>query len=216
MKLTITRALVELKHINDKISRAISEGTFTGFSVGENEHQKYFKSTAKSTAISKAELESSIQGSFDAVNSLIARRQKLKAAIILSNAKTEVTLGGNLITVAEAIEQKAMIPVLSLYLARLRQDKASSTSQVEQSNMKLEDKIQELTLAAVGAEKGTKLDQGMLDAIAQSQNSRQISALVGATKSQKEIDKLVETLVQLQSELDFVLSESNAQTSIEV
>ena len=46
---------------------------------------------------------------FQSLNDLIKRRNQVKNAIVSSNAVTKVTVGGQTMTVAEAIEYKTII-----------------------------------------------------------------------------------------------------------
>ena len=96
-KMTIHKALAELKIIGDRINSSISTATF----IKANKH-----SNEKINGVSIEDFRKQIQGSWDKSNDLIKRRNAIKRAVVLSNATTKVKVGIEEFTVAEAIEMK--------------------------------------------------------------------------------------------------------------
>ena len=94
-KMTIHRALAELKTIDSRIEKAISETRFCRSNKHSNE-----KINGKSIDDYIAETKSA----YESINDLIRRRNAMKRAVVLSNAITNVTVGDEVMTVAEAIE----------------------------------------------------------------------------------------------------------------
>lgn len=95
--MTIHKALCELKTLNARIVRRISEGSF----CYSNKH-----SNAKINGEPIAKVCEDISARFQSCNDLIARRNAIKRAVILSNATTKVVIDGVEYTVAEAIDMK--------------------------------------------------------------------------------------------------------------
>lgn len=93
-EMTVTQALVELKTLNDRIEKAIAGATFIIAICPSTEPR------------SKDDYEKDITASFQKVNDLIIRRDAIKAALITSNATTNVVVGGQEMTVAVAIDRK--------------------------------------------------------------------------------------------------------------
>lgn len=211
--MSVTRALVELKTLGDRIDRAIGTGVYVGVQIGKDTKAKY--TNAGGAVLTQSDLTQKIQSSFDSVNDLIDRRQKIKSAVILSNAVTKVTFGGKEITVAEAIELKSTITFRHQYLSNLRMQFASATKSVTDKNVLLELKIDKLIETSYSSEK-TKVDAATVDAIAKPQRDQHEAVLFDPSKIESKIDEQVKLLEQLESEIDFVLSESNARTSIVV
>jgi hypothetical protein len=87
-EISITRALAELKLLDSRITKKISECEFVFFT------SKKYKSTMNSDA-----LVSGSKASYQSVMDLIERRKNLKSAIIISNALTKVKLNGEEMTV---------------------------------------------------------------------------------------------------------------------
>lgn len=96
-KMTVHKALAELKIIDDRINNAIVSGTY----VIANKH-----SNTKIHGMTIDDFKTSMKADFQKVSDLIARRNAIKRAVVASNAVTKVNVGDNEYTVAEAIEMK--------------------------------------------------------------------------------------------------------------
>lgn len=94
-KMTVHKALAELKTLDDRINSEITGSVF----VRANRHNN-MKIFGKSVEDFRADTTSSLQS----VMALIERRNAMKRAVVLSNAVTKVEIGGVEYTVAEAIE----------------------------------------------------------------------------------------------------------------
>lgn len=208
--MSVTRALAELKRLEDRIGNAIREGQFVGVVVGKGTFARAAGSQPNVDAVS-----SKIQASFDKVESLISLRQRIKSAIILSNAKTLVTIGGKQMTVAEAIEYKSFIATKVQFLNQLRTSFGVASNAVAKLNSELDAIINRNLETVYGNEKG-KADVAMVEAISKPQREQKEASLLDPQDIARKIDKLSEEISVVQSEIDFVLSESNARTDIEV
>lgn len=96
-KMTVHKALAELKIIDDRINNAIVSGTY----VIANKH-----SNTKIHGMTIDDFKTSMKSDFQKVSDLIARRNAIKRAVVASNAVTKVKVGDVEYTVAEAIEMK--------------------------------------------------------------------------------------------------------------
>lgn len=208
--MSVTRALVELKRLNERITTAIQSGKFVSRTIGKETYKK-----VAGTVDTVAETTRRIQASFDTVDALILNREKIKSAIVMSNATTKVTILKREVTVAEAIELKSTIGFRELYLQCLRQQLVNETTLVEKSNVLMETAIEVSLNTVYSSEKG-KVDADTLKMISDPQKNQKESALLDPAKIQDRIDKLTSEISDLTSELDFTLSESNAKTLITV
>ena len=208
--ISITRALVELKQAQDRISSAVSEGKFVGIQIGLNAQAKVLNSHVALPAFT-----SSIQGSFDKVDALIKNRAELKSAIVKSNAVTFVEVLGQRMTVAEAIELKSTAGYRQQYLNTLRHQLATAKAVVDRDNNTLDEAIEKLLTSVLGTDKG-KTDPEAYNNIANPQKQAKVRTLIDPAKIEERIEKLQSEIQALNGELDFVLSESNARTTIEV
>ena len=95
--MTIHEALSELKVLDKRIKKEISEAKFADF----NQH-----CNTKINGVAISDYKAAIQAKFMKITDLIKRRTAIKKAITNSNATTIVTIGDVSMTVAEAIEYK--------------------------------------------------------------------------------------------------------------
>ena len=113
-KMTVHKALCELKTLDARIQKSIQQGTF----VFANKH-----SNNKVAGVSINTYSEEIRAAYQSAKDLIARRDAIKRAVTLSNATVKVTIGGKEYTVAEAIEMKNHgIPLKQLLLKKLDND----------------------------------------------------------------------------------------------
>lgn len=210
MQMTVTRALVELKRLDDRINSAISQGVFVGVTVGKDAQRKVVNSH-----ISVSEAESQIKGSFDTVEQLIANRQKIKSAVVLSNAQTKVTVLGREMSVAEAIELKSTITFRTVFANTLKRQSQAAQLAVNDLQTKLDDAIERGVTTLYGSDK-SKVDAGAYEVVATPQRSSKQPAVLDPQKISEKIVKVEKEISDLSSEVDFILSESNARTTIEV
>lgn len=96
-KMTIHKALCELKIIGDRITKEQSRMPF----VFVNEH-----ANKKVRGVDLPEYIGMMKSAYQSVMDLIARREAIKRAVVKSNATTIVIIGDKEYTVAEAIEMK--------------------------------------------------------------------------------------------------------------
>lgn len=99
-KMSLHRALAELKLLDSRIERGINTIVPIGVQqTGRKVNGHY----------DKAEFEKEVIADFQSVTDLIARRQLIKSAIVQANATTSVKIGGVDYKIAEAINQKVLI-----------------------------------------------------------------------------------------------------------
>lgn len=211
MKMSITRALVELKNLDSKIRQAIQGVHFIGVTTGKDNNKKVFIPHGNDVASA----QQLIQGNFDKATQLISNRQKIKAAVVKSNAVTEVKLAGKLLTVAEAIETKTSLPYKELLLTTLVQQANSANAHVSNINNKMNEDIDKALQVVYGNEKG-KVQSEMYEQVAEPQRKQKEGAILDPAKIDLKIKSLQDEIQTIKSELDFVLAESNAKTEIEV
>lgn len=209
--ISITRALVELKRYQSRIDKAISTGLFVAIGVGQDTNCKVYGNN--STSIEA--IKTSIVGSFDQVQQLILNRQKLKRAIVLSNATTQVNVLGQQMTVAEAIEMKTQVSTLTHWVNTIRSQRTSAMLTVEQLNQRMEASIDGLLTTMYGNDKN-KVSTLDLQEISAPQRRVKEAKLIDPVDTEQKINTIEELISKMDSELDFVLSETNSRTTIEV
>lgn len=213
-RISVTRALVELKRYEDRLQQALAQGTFAAVSHGEGEKTRVESVNRQRLPGNVGEVETLITASFQKVNQLIVNRAALKAAIVASNATTQIQFLDRTITVAEAIETKTSLAQLRQAYAVMNAQVVTATNTVAVADTKLKATIENLTAQALGG--SGKADAAAQEAIAQVQNKAHRPQVIGHTIAQKNLEALQDRISAVEAELDVTLSEVNARTEIEV
>ena len=205
MKLTITRALAELKLIDKRIRKEIEASYFV---AGVQKKKKIMG------MYTKEEFSRRANGEIDSVQSLIERRKIIKSAVVNSNAKTMVTIAGNTMTVAEAIERKTSIEYEKELLQKMKKRYHAAYNEVENANMQVKQKLDILLESNFG--KDIKASENDVEAISKPYLEQNEWELVDPLRIVGRIEKFEKEIDEFEHEVDFVLSESNTITAIEI
>lgn len=203
--MSIHRALSELKTLNDRIPKAIQEADFI---VTDR------KSAQKINGLSIEDYEKTIQAGFDKAVSLIERRNRLKDAIVQSNAITEVVVAGETMTVAKAIERKSSIVNEEKLLAAMVGKRRTAINRLTMENESLPSRLEDYLTAILGNKEHAKKEEVELHT--KSFMERNEYVLIDPLKLDKRIEEWEERITSFQAEVDAVLSESNAITKITI
>lgn len=204
-EISITRALAELKLLDSRITKKISECEFVFFT------SKKYKSTMNSDA-----LVSGSKASYQSVMDLIERRKNLKSAIIISNALTKVKLNGEEMTVAEVIERKQLVAYYKQFLQKMKQNRESITSQVERQNIQMETDLQKILEINFGKNTTGKTNSDDIENISKTYRDHNKAEVLDGLNVNNKIKEIEELINRYETESNFVLSESNAVTKIQV
>lgn len=204
-KVTIHRALAELKTLDDRIKTALNELQVITGKQGDKKIGG-FKT--------KEEYAEAAKASYQSVKKLIENKANIKSAIVESNSKTKVKIGDLEMTVADAITYKSNIKHDVELLNALEKRKAYAIDQVRALNEQVEKNAQTITEATYGKD-NVKSNAQDLDVYKEflKNNSWEVLDPIGIDK---EILSLKEKISSFQAEADAVLSESNAVTFIEI
>ncbi|PAV30191.1 hypothetical protein CIL05_06910 [Virgibacillus profundi] len=205
MEISITRSLSEIKMLNKRISRKISDSIFGGYSVGKKVMTGYD---------TKEDLEQTVKSDFDSVNDLIARRNEVKSAIVMSNATTKVEIAGVKYTVAEAIERKSSIEYEEHLLNRLKNTYTQIVSRVDDVNDDMNRRLDKHLETLFSKEAKTDVQQ--TDSVVKSFKEQNEAKLIDPIGLKTQIEKLEQKIEDFLTEVDHVLSTSNAITTINV
>ena len=201
--ISITRALAQVKSLNDRIARGSNANFITTLTGGKH-----------GTGVSEQEAAAIMVSNLQSVQGLIAQRTALKSAIVKSNALATVSINDVSMTVAEAIERKGSIQLEQVLLQNLRQQLAAATQQVERTNVQVNQRLDQLIQTTVG--KDRKVDEAEVSAIRDPFLKSNEAKLLDSNKLQGVIDKLQASIEGFLLEVDYALSEVNATTKIEL
>jgi hypothetical protein len=210
-KMNVHRALSELKVIDSRIFKAITDVTF----VTSNKH-----SNDKIKGVSVSEFKDNMKSEYQKVNDLIARRNALKRAVVLSNANTTIEIDGNVYTVAEAIEMKnhGMEHFKTMLTYMTSQYNAAQDVLNKNSGEAIEKKAESYVLSVIQSQpKDSKMtvDDEAMKALRKTYIENNTYDIIDPIKIKSAMEELSEYITKFETEIDAALSCSNALTIIE-
>lgn len=207
-KMTIHKALAELKLLDDRITKAITEATY----CVANKH-----SNDKINGVSLDDYIKSMQGGYDKATDLINRSKAIKRAVTLSNAVTKVTVAGIEYTVAEAIWMKNHgVEFDKLLMAQMKRNYDMAQMCIKQENGKdLEERAEQYVTAIYGQKEG-KTNIADIEKVKADFLTANQYELVDPLHVLGKIEGLEKSINDFMAEVDSTLSVSNALTEIEI
>jgi len=205
--MTITRALAELKLLDKRITKEIVEfkpigllQTRKNMIIGTNKTIEQFEAEAISQ--------------FSSIKDLIKRRADIKAAIIKSNSETPVKINNTTMTVAEAIDRKTSIAYEKKFKDKINIEGVNALSKQESHNTQLQSQVEQMLIQNYG--KDRKANSEEYDAISKPFLEANEIKLIDPLDYNRKHKEIYESIENFESEIDFVLSESNAKTKIKI
>lgn len=208
--MSITRALTRAKTIEKQLARLVeSQFVVTLMKREVDDVTDVFKDNLKMT-----------QSNFDQFNALFAELNNIKAAVRKSNEVTKVVIGGEELTVADALVYKNTIVYRNNFLDRITRENRNAESRVEQSKINADNKFASVRENLIKNSQGQDVSEDYLKTVLTEEERRLKKAIVevkvsGINNVNEYIEaerKRIDTFLE---EVDYVLSESNATTIIE-
>jgi hypothetical protein len=207
-KMTIHRALAELKLIDSKIEKAISVIEPTGVMQANKPVSGFYK---------KEDFETEAKAKFQSVVDLIERKNKIKSAIVTANGVTQVEISGVKMTIADAINFKSVVVFKKNLIATLIKKHNSVKSKFTVENEKVNNVALENAKIMIGKQGDDRVKPTDEDVknIVEPFVKRNEFHLVDPLEVEKLTEKLQNEVNNFEVEVDAVLSEINAITVIE-
>lgn len=206
MKMTLARALAEIKLLNSKIEKNIGRlqlvATKTGkkdIVNGSNEKVVDFNENAKSN----------YQSTLD----LIKRRNFIKSKLTQANAITTISIGQDSYTIAEAIDRKNSIQIEKTLLDKMKSNLNLQIKNMNTANDKMEADINRMVETKMGVDKSKAEDVANLKRIFRESDT---TTLVDPLDLKVKIEDLEKSIENFELNIDFTLSEANAINYIEI
>ena len=206
-KMTIHKAICELKILDSRINNAISSARFCLANKHSNE---------KVNGVTVEEYQETMKASYNKASDLIRRREAIKRAVVLSNAKTIVKIGGKEYTVAEAIEMNNHGIDLKLQLKNaMKKQYDSAMTAIISKNSVVDDKATEYVVGLFG-QKESKTANEEYEKARKSYIEANTMELIDPVNILEKIEALEVEIADFTTEVDSALSVSNALTEITV
>lgn len=208
--MSITRALTRAKTIEKQLARLVeSQYVVTLMKREVDDVSDVFKDNLKMT-----------KSNFDQFNDLFAELNNIKAAVRKSNEVTKVVIGGEELSVADALVYKNTIVYRNNFLDSITRENRNAESRVEQSKISADTKFASVRENLIKNSQGQDVSEDYLKTVLTEEERRLKKAIVevkvsGINNVNEYIEaerKRIDTFIE---EVDYVLSESNATTIIE-
>ena len=201
-QISITRALTRVKVIEKQLEQL--------------SYDKYVRSVLEQDKDKKQseDFKSESKSNFDKFNSLFDESVALQKAIRKSNEDTLVRISGKEMTVSEALILKSLIEYKQQLLSNIRDQNSNANNEIEKAETQIESKAQSF-VQSLKTENQSQIDDAMkVGRLSATKELRKVR-LTGLNVEQilkEDLEFVQEFLV----EVDYVLSESNATTLIEI
>lgn len=164
--------------------------------------------------LTKEKFEAQSQGAIDEFTANLSRLRKLKAARNLANSTTVVKIAGSEMTIDEAIIYKVTSEKLRTFVQFVKSQMVAAANQVAIASAEVEKKIEAQAIAIGGSTK--KIDQNELDTIRRMFQKSTGKEIAIGSNVEDFIAKATKSLDEFAVEVDYVLSEANAKTLVDV
>ncbi len=216
-RMLVTQALDERDLLVKKITDKIDKASFLD-TIKPNEEKVYEKK------VTKEDFAKDAKSAYQQINDLIERFQKLDAAIVASNANTEVKTSYGTFTVAGAISLRSRLKGMGAYAGeadfegkikgKLKFQYEECVQRCKMKNNQLQVTAEEMRLSILGRDSKTRDEKplGVVEAYVKENTTE----LVDPLDVKKKLEELEEKRNNLLTELDTQIKVSNATTFIEL
>ena len=204
--MTVTDALAELTLLEKRIDSARS-GLDNNALIAVVEVGKVptgYKSRQEHATQARAALQR--------VDALISRRRTIKRSVVLSNASTMVTIAGEEMTVAEAIEMKNFIDYYEGVLNTMQSAYSRARKDYDIAKARVKDRLDKLAIEVLGKNASAEKYQSLADSFLAREGVELLDPIDIAAK----IEDRQTFVEEFNSTVDRVLSISNARTTVEI
>lgn len=203
--MSITQALAELKLLDKRLEKASNLSGWVMLST-------------KSQPVDEEKLKKKGTAEYQSYTDLLNRRNRIKNAVVLSNANTLVRIGSGDSafkgTVAEAIEYKSSIKYKQRLLDGMKDMLMNARGQYEEHKRNADARLERLLASELG--KDVRTNPETISALTSSFNDGNKAELVDPLNLAKKVEELEEEIENFLMNVDWVLSEANGKTMITV
>lgn len=200
--MTIHRALGEIKLYDKKIVDLLDKD----FVLASK------KRLAKIHGVDVEKYKEEMKANLQSLRALMRNRQTLKSAIAKSNEATEVTIGGETMTVLDAIERKNFMNMRMSVVNTLK----SQFNRADREVRMYEDNLQANLENYIKNTTKELNNKDLIESLTESYKSLNEVVMIDPSNLRLVIEEMTKENDQFNTEVDYVLSESNSNTTIEV
>lgn len=213
MPISVTQALAELKLLDKRI-RKVYEPKSSYSEYDSHSVMTWVAVKTKASPVDAEQLKRDAQADWQSFSDLVARRDKIKRAIVLSNATTRVKVGDWEGTVAEAVEHKSSIQYKKEFVKHSKFHLTTVETEFKKKQKEVQDRLDKLLQSELG--KDVRTNPETIQAITTSFLENNKVEMVDPLQLANKIRKLEEEIETFETNVDWVLSECNGRTMVDV
>lgn len=200
-QMSITQALAELKLLDKRINKALDHVTWADVKT-------------KSHPVDTEAFAKTVRAEYQSFMDLVKRRDGIKRAVVLSNATSRVKIGAWEGTVAEAIEYKTSIGYKKRLLEEMQSQLYHANAKFQEQQEAVDARLEKLLHSELG--KDVKTSPETITALTNSFRENNKVELVNPLDLTARVRELEDEIESFETNVDWVLSETNGKTLIAV
>jgi hypothetical protein len=194
---SVTQALSELKLLRSRIQNATNGSRLIALKK-------------KRDMLDSNKFAVEARASYQSFTDLLARYNQLKAAIVLSNATTSVTIGDKTYTVADAVERKRTIEFEKTMLAIMKQQFEQVKREHEAHTVSEQARVERLLQSELSKDSKTNVE--VITQLTETFLSQNKAEVLDPLNLETKISEMNRSIEEFETKVDWVLSESNGRT----
>jgi hypothetical protein len=199
--MSITQALAELKLLRKRLDTALEDAHFV-------------RIVTKKLMVNKQAFETHAKASLQKYHDLLDRYNKIKSAIVQSNAVAIVTIGDKTYTVAEAVERKRSITYEKTLLTKLQGQWMGAKGEYERHQELEHARVERLLSAELSKDSKTNVD--VVQALTKTFLEEGKAEMLDPLHIETVIREMRTSIDDFLMNVDWILSEANGRTLITV
>ena len=199
--MSVTQALAELKLLDKRINKALDYVTWADVKT-------------KAHPVDTERFAKTVRAQYQSFTDLVKRRDAIKRAVVTANATTRVKVGAWEGTVAEAIEYKTSIAYKKRLLDEMRSQMIRAREKFQEQQEAVDGRLEKLLHSELG--KDVKTSPETITALTNSFRENNKVELVDPLDLTGCIVALEDEIEAFETNVDWVLSETNGKTMISV
>lgn len=200
-QISITQALAELKLLDKRINKALDNVTWADVKT-------------KSRPVNTETFAKTVKAEYQSFTDLVKRRDTIKRAVVKANAATRVRVGTWEGTVAEAIEYKTSIYYKKRLLETMRAQLLRAKETFSNQQEAVDGRLEKLLHSELG--KDVKTSPETITALTNTFRENNKVELVDPLGLSERTRELEEEIEDFETNVDWVLSETNGKTMITI
>lgn len=209
MKISLTRALSRIKTLENEISGDIVNMAYCGIMKNKG-------SLVMHTNLSEKDFSVKTKANYQALNDKLKFLRDLKSAVAKANSTTEVEIAGKRMTIFDALSMKATMILYEKTLMAMRQSAQTAQTMYIRQEESLTKQADEIFKARLEAKEKTADVANQYETFKTNLINSEGYKIVDPLNLNDEIENLKDFINAFKAEVDFVLSEVNAKTTITV